>query len=62
MRAQRIAVLAGDGIGPEVVDEALRVLKAPPFDRLSLEFADALIGGAALDVHDDPLPAQSRLY
>ena len=59
MTARRVAVLAGDGIGPEVVDEALRVLKAAPFDRLSFEFVDGLIGGAAIDVHDDPLPAQS---
>jgi 3-isopropylmalate dehydrogenase len=59
MTARRVAVLAGDGIGPEVVDEALRVLKAAPFNRLSFEFVDGLIGGAAIDVHDDPLPAQS---
>jgi 3-isopropylmalate dehydrogenase len=59
VRLARIAVLAGDGIGPEVVAEAVRVLKAAGFQDLQFEFAEALIGGAALDAHDDPLPPQS---
>jgi 3-isopropylmalate dehydrogenase len=59
MTAAHIAVLPGDGIGPEVVAEAVRVLKAGSFDGLRLEFSQAPIGGAALEAHDDPLPAQS---
>ncbi|MBV8208755.1 MAG: 3-isopropylmalate dehydrogenase [Burkholderiaceae bacterium] len=59
MRAWRIAVLAGDGIGPEVVAEALRLLKAPAFAHLRFEFEHAPIGGAALDAYGDPLPPQS---
>ena len=59
MTAARVAVLAGDGIGPEVVGEAVRVLKAGSFDGLQFEFIEASIGGAALDAHDDPLPALS---
>lgn len=50
----KIAVLAGDGIGPEVTAEAVKVLRATgtPF-----EFEDALIGGAAYDDSGHPLPA-----
>jgi 3-isopropylmalate dehydrogenase len=59
MAVARIAVLPGDGIGPEVVAEAVRVLKAGSFDGLQFEFTHAPIGGAALQEHDDPLPADS---
>ena len=59
MTAAHIAVLPGDGIGPEVVAEAVRVLKAGSFDGLRFEFNQAPIGGAALEAHNDPLPAQS---
>jgi 3-isopropylmalate dehydrogenase len=59
MRTALVAVLAGDGIGPEVIAEAVRVLKAGAFDGLQFEFSQAPIGGAALDANDDPLPEQS---
>lgn len=49
----KVAVLPGDGIGPEVVAEAVKVLQACGLD-LSLEFA--LFGGAAYDETGDPLP------
>ena len=48
-----IAVLPGDGIGPEVTSEAIKVLNAAGAD---LEFRKALIGGAAYDATGDPLP------
>jgi 3-isopropylmalate dehydrogenase len=48
-----IAVLPGDGIGPEVTAEAVKVLHAAGAD---LEFRKALIGGAAYDATGDPLP------
>jgi 3-isopropylmalate dehydrogenase len=48
-----IAVLPGDGIGPEVTAEAVKVLGAAGAD---LEFHKALIGGAAYDATGDPLP------
>jgi 3-isopropylmalate dehydrogenase len=52
-----IVVLAGDGVGPEVTDEAVRVLKAVSVrHELGLEFQDALIGGAAYDAAGSPLP------
>ncbi len=50
----KIAVVAGDGIGPEVTAEAIKVLKAC---RSDLVFEPALIGGAAYDETGDPLPA-----
>lgn len=53
----RIAVLAGDGIGPEIVAEALKVLERLGRDGLKFEFEHAPVGGAAVDAHGDPLPA-----
>ena len=53
-----IALLPGDGIGPEVCAEAVRVLEAvgEAFGhRFRIE--EGLIGGAAIDAHGDPLPA-----
>ena len=57
----RIAVIAGDGIGPEVTAEAVRVLQAIA-TRFGHEFTllDAAFGGKAIDLHGDPLP-QSTL-
>ncbi|MCC5869541.1 MAG: 3-isopropylmalate dehydrogenase [Gammaproteobacteria bacterium] len=55
--ATLIAVLPGDGIGPEVTAQAIRVLQAvAPGHDLALEFAEGLIGGAALDAGEPPLP------
>ncbi|WP_041571832.1 3-isopropylmalate dehydrogenase [Candidatus Kinetoplastidibacterium blastocrithidiae] len=48
-----IAVLAGDGIGPEIVEQAVRVLSSLNID---LEMKDALVGGAAFDRFEHPLP------
>ncbi|MBI1756357.1 MAG: 3-isopropylmalate dehydrogenase [Fimbriimonas ginsengisoli] len=49
----KIAVLPGDGIGPEVVAEALKVLKAVGAPS---EFEHALVGGSAYDATGNPLP------
>ncbi len=49
-----IALLAGDGIGPEVLAQAKRVLDALGLDGLSYESAD--VGGAAYKAHGHPLP------
>ena len=55
--SKKIVVLAGDGVGPEVTGEAVRVLEAVSTTyRLGLEFEDALIGGAAYDAAGSPLP------
>ncbi|MDC8786222.1 3-isopropylmalate dehydrogenase [Roseateles koreensis] len=50
----KIAVLPGDGIGPEIVDEAVRVLKVLD---LPLEMEFAAVGGAAYEASGHPLPA-----
>lgn len=52
----KIAVLAGDGIGPEVIAEAIKVLAALGLD---LSFEHALIGGAAYDDAGHPLPTST---
>ena len=49
----KIAVLPGDGIGTEIVAEAVRVLHAL---ELPIEMESALVGGAAYDAHGHPLP------
>ena len=49
----KVAVLAGDGIGPEIVAQARRVLDAL---RLPIEYAEAPVGGAAYAASGDPLP------
>ncbi|MBU1362040.1 MAG: 3-isopropylmalate dehydrogenase [Gammaproteobacteria bacterium] len=49
----KIAVLPGDGIGIEIVEEAIRVLGALD---LSFETETALVGGAAYEAHGHPLP------
>ena len=49
----KIAVLPGDGIGTEIVAEALKVLRVL---ELPLEIETALVGGAAYEAHGHPLP------
>ena len=53
----KIAVLPGDGIGPEIVAQAVKVMKALASDGLKLEMEEAPIGGAGYDAAGDPLPA-----
>ncbi len=53
--AFKIAVLPGDGIGPEVTAEAVKVLKAVG----DYEFEEALVGGAAYDDGGHPLPTST---
>ena len=52
----KIAVMAGDGIGPEIMAEALKVLAVLRQDGLKIETESALVGGAAFDAHGHPLP------
>ena len=52
----KIAVLAGDGIGPEIVGQAVKVLKRLADDGLNLEMEAAPFGGAGFDAHGVPLP------
>ena len=56
-----IGVLAGDGIGPEVMAEALRVLKAVENKyQHRFVYEEALIGGIAIDTHGNPFPDATR--
>ncbi len=52
----KIAVLPGDGIGPEIVAQAAKVLDALRSDGLKIELEYAHIGGAGYDAAGDPLP------
>jgi 3-isopropylmalate dehydrogenase len=56
-----IAWLPGDGIGPEVLREARRVLEVVAGEHNhEFEFVEADIGGVAIERHDDPLPQTTR--
>ncbi len=52
----KIAVLPGDGIGPEIVVQTVNVLRRLAQDGLKVEMDQAPIGGAAYDAAGDPLP------
>lgn len=57
---KKIAVLPGDGIGTEIVAEAVKVLEALRRDfELNIEMEQALVGGAAYDAAGHPLPEQT---
>ncbi|MBL8393806.1 MAG: 3-isopropylmalate dehydrogenase [Candidatus Accumulibacter sp.] len=53
----KICVLPGDGIGPEIIAEAVRVLRALD---LHCELEEALLGGCAVDAAGEPYPAATR--
>src|SRR4030066_161939 len=52
----KIAVLPGDGIGPEIVAQAVKVLEALRSDGLKIEMEYAHCGGAGYDAAGDPFP------
>jgi 3-isopropylmalate dehydrogenase len=52
----KIAVLPGDGIGPEIIAQAVKVLHALRHSGLPIELEHAPIGGAGYDAAQDPLP------
>ncbi|MCL4185795.1 MAG: 3-isopropylmalate dehydrogenase [Burkholderiaceae bacterium] len=55
----KIAVLAGDGIGPEIMAQAIKVLDALRSDGLAIETEAAPVGGAGYDAGKDPLPERT---
>src|SRR3972149_11785520 len=56
----KIAVLSGDGIGPEVMEGALKILEtAGKKYKLQFEFSEGLIGGIAVDKKNNPLPDET---
>lgn len=58
MKTYNIALLKGDGIGVEVVDEALKVLESLPKD-FALNYDEYFIGGAGYDAKGNPLPDET---
>ncbi len=56
----KIAFLPGDGIGPEIVAQALRVLEVLRRDGLKIELEEAPLGGAAYDQFGAPYPEFTR--
>ncbi len=52
----KIAILAGDGIGPEIVAQAVRVFEALKSDGLKFELEPGLLGGCAVDATGEPFP------
>ena len=54
---KNIAVIRGDGIGPEIVEQAIRVLdKVAELYGHTFYYTDVDMGGCAIDKHGDPLP------
>ncbi|MCR4941532.1 MAG: 3-isopropylmalate dehydrogenase [Campylobacter sp.] len=60
MKRYKICVIKGDGIGPEIVEEAIKVLDAVA-DKFSfsIDYEHRLMGGAAYDVFGEPLPDET---
>ena len=56
---KKIVILPGDGIGPEIVEEAVKLLKALADEGLDIELEYGLIGGAAYDEVGTPLPDET---
>lgn len=54
-----VTVLPGDGIGPEIVVEAIKVLEALRVQGLQVELTEAPVGGAAYDLYGDGLPEET---
>lgn len=61
MKPKHIAILPGDGVGPEVVNEAVKILKkiAEKFHHHFI-FKEGLIGAAAIDKTSDPYPNETH--
>jgi Isocitrate/isopropylmalate dehydrogenase len=59
--AHRICTLPGDGIGPEIMKVATDLLeKAGSKESVQFEMSERLIGGAAIDAHDNPFPEETE--
>lgn len=60
MKHYQITLLKGDGIGPEIVEEARKVLDAAAQKHgFGLQYQEALLGGCAIDAAGTPLPGQT---
>ncbi len=54
--SKKLLILPGDGIGPEIVNQAMKVLDKLAGEGLDIELDEALVGGAAIDATGVPLP------
>jgi 3-isopropylmalate dehydrogenase len=60
MKKYTIALIKGDGIGPEIIDEATKVLDAvAACEDIEFDYREVLMGGCAYDVTGDPLPQET---
>ena len=60
MRNYKIGVIKGDGIGPEIVDEAIKVLDAVAVaEGFNISYEEFLLGGSAIDATGVPLPEET---
>ncbi|MGH1359982.1 MAG: 3-isopropylmalate dehydrogenase [Burkholderiaceae bacterium] len=55
----KLAILAGDGIGPEIIHQSLRVIEVLGRQGLTIETESAPVGGAGYDASGDPLPDET---
>ena len=60
MKEYKITLLKGDGIGPEIVDQAVKVLnKTAEKFGFAVSYDEALLGGCAIDATGMPLPQET---
>jgi len=60
MKSYKITLIKGDGIGPEIIDEAVKVLDAvASCSDFDFSYKEALMGGIAYDITGDPLPQET---
>ena len=60
MKSYKIGVIKGDGIGPEIIDEAVKVLDAVSVTQgFNIKYEEMLLGGAAIDETGVPLPDET---
>ena len=60
MKKYKIAIIKGDGIGPEIVDEAIKVLDAVSVNsECEFSYKEYLMGGNAYELTGDPLPQET---
>ena len=60
MKIYKIALIKGDGIGPEIIDEAVKVLDAvASYCGFGFQYNELLMGGCAYDITGDPLPQET---
>jgi 3-isopropylmalate dehydrogenase len=61
MKKKKIALLPGDGIGPEVTEQAKKVLESiGEISKIDFEFKEGLIGAVAIDAVGDPFPRETE--